>query len=116
MKDWLTEIVDQMALGEVLAESSLSCGQRFGLIAVDNAVEFMLIAYVEVHRQLVGGHKAGGISKRDWDDTKRQFPKLLSFVAAQEPNLQPLEAEISRYHDFRNGLYHTGTPVTTSSG
>jgi hypothetical protein len=114
MRDWLVEIVDQIALGEFLAISSISCGQRFGLIAVDNAVEFMLIAHVEVQRQLVGGHKGGGITKKDWDEIKRQFPKLLSFVVTLEPKLQPLEVKISRYHEFRNSLYHSGTPVTTS--
>lgn len=115
MKDWLVEIVDQIALGEILAHSSISCGQRFGLIAIDNAVEFMLIAYVEIQRQLVGGHKVEGINKKDWDEIKRQFPKLLPFVVGLELNLQALEVEISRYHEFRNGLYHSGTPVTTSA-
>jgi len=114
MKDWLLEGIDQIALGEVLAGSTISCGQRFGLIAVDNAVEFMLISYVEVHRQLVGGHKAGGITKKDWAETKDKFPKLLSLVVNLEPKLAALEAEIGRYHDFRNGLYHTGAPTTTS--
>lgn len=114
MKDWLSEIIDQIALGEILAESNVSCGQRFGLIAVDNAVEFMLIAYVETYKQLIGGHKVGGITKKDWDETKRHFPKLLTFVVTQEANLASLETEISRYHDFRNSLYHSGTPVTTS--
>jgi len=115
MKDWLSEIIDQIALGEILANSKVSCGERFGLIAVDNSVEFMLIAYIETYKQLIGGHKTGGVTKKDWDETKRQFPKLLAFVVTQEPNLNPLEAEIMRYHDFRNGLYHSGTPVTTSA-
>lgn len=115
MKDWLSEIIDQIALGEILANSKVSCGERFGLIAVDNAVEFMLIAYVETYKQLIGGHKAGGVTKKDWDDTKRQFPKLLTFVVTQEAKLASLETEISRYHDFRNGLYHSGTPVTTTA-
>jgi hypothetical protein len=115
VKEWLDEVVDQIALGEFLANSSISCGQRFGLIAVDNAVEFMLIAYVEVHKQLVGGHKVGGIPKKDWDETKRYFEKLLAFVVAQESALQPKEVEISRYHSFRSKLYHSGTPTTTSA-
>ena len=115
MKDWLIEIVDQIALGEFLANSSLSCGQRFGLIAVDNAVEFMLIAYIELYKQLVGGHKTGGITKKDWDETKKHFPRLLSSVAGHETRLQPMEVEINRYHDFRNSLYHSGIPVTTTS-
>jgi hypothetical protein len=113
MKDWLVEIVDQIAVGEFLAQSRVTCGSRFGLIAVDNAVEFMLIAYVETYKQLIGGHKPGGIPKKDWDETKSRFPKLLSFVATCEPNIQPIETEISRYHDFRNNLYHSGLPLTT---
>ena len=115
MKEWLVEIIDQIALGEFLAGSNLSCGQRFGLIAVDNAVEFMMIAYVEIYRQLVGGHKPGGIPKRDWEQTKSSFPLLLQAVVALEPNLKPVEADISRYHDMRNDLYHSGTPLTTSA-
>lgn len=115
MKDWLEETIDQIALGEYLAGTAVSCGQRFGLIAVDNAVEFMLVAYVEIHRQLVGGHKAGGFTKKDWETTKSKFPTLLQAVATLEPKLKSVEKEISQYHEFRNGLYHSGTPVTTSA-
>jgi hypothetical protein len=115
MKDWLIEAIDQIALGEVLADSSVSCGQRFGLIAIDNAIEFMLIAYIELDRQLVGGHKPGGISKKDWDKTKRAFPTLLTFVSNLQPILGAREAEILRYHGFRSDLYHSGMPTTTSS-
>jgi hypothetical protein len=114
MKDWLEEIVDQIAVGELLGKSTVSCGQRFGLIAIDNAVEFMLIAYVEIYKQLVGSHK-GVISNKDWEETKKAFPKILGFVAAQEPKIQPLESEINRFHEFRNKLYHSGSPTTTSS-
>lgn len=115
MKDWLLEAIDQVALGEVLADSSVTCGQRFGLIAIDNAVEFMLIAYVEVDKQMVGGHKAGGIPKKDWDKTKAAFPTLLAFVESLEPKLSALQSEIIRYHDFRSDLYHSGIPTTTSA-
>jgi hypothetical protein len=115
MKDWLVEAIDQVALGEVLADSTVTCGQRFGLIAVDNSIEFMLIAYVQLHRQLVGGHKTGGIPKRDWENKKATFPSLLSFVTSLEPSLSALEPEILRYHNFRSDLYHSGLPTTTSA-
>jgi hypothetical protein len=114
MKDWLEDAIEQIALGERLACSSVGCGPRFGLIAVDNSVEFMLVAYVELFRQLVGGHKPGGVTKKAWEETKRQFPTLLSFVAHLEPRVVPIEGEITRYHDFRNDLYHSGLPVTTN--
>jgi hypothetical protein len=114
MREWLVEIIDQIALGEVLAKSPVSCGQRFGLIAVDNAVEYMLITYVEIYKQLVGGHKLGGIPKPDWDKTKRNFAPLLAYVVTREPGLQTFEVDINRYHEFRNSLYHSGMPLTTS--
>jgi hypothetical protein len=114
MKEWLSETIDQIALGECMASSSVSCGPRFGIIAIDNAVEYSLISYVEQYKQLVGGHKPGGINKRDWDKKRRQFPDLLGYVATIETNLAPLESNILRYHDFRNNLYHSGLPLTTN--
>jgi hypothetical protein len=114
MKDWLEDAIEQIALGEHLASSSLGCGPRFGLIAVDNSVEFMLKAYVELYKQLIGGHKPGGVTKKDWEEIKRQFPTLLSFVAGLEPKIVPLESDVSRFHDLRNDLYHSGLPLTTN--
>jgi hypothetical protein len=114
MREWLSEIIDQIALGEYLSKSKLNCGSRFGLIAVDNAVEFMLISYVEIYKQLIGGHKVGGIKKKEWDDIKRQFPTLLAFVVKHESKLSLKENDTLRYHDFRNNLYHSGIPITTS--
>jgi hypothetical protein len=115
MKDWLEDAIDQIALGDFLADSSLSCGQRFGLIAVDNAIEFMLNAYVEVDRQLVGGRKPGSITRKEWADKSSKFPVLVNFVVGLQPNLADLEDEINRRHKFRNDLYHTGLPKTTSA-
>jgi len=114
VKGWLTDAIDQIALSEYLAKSAISCGQRFGLIAVDNAMEFMLIAYVEVYKRLVGGHRPGGIPKRDWQNKKRNFEDLLSYVCSLEPNLTKHEDDINRYHNLRNGLYHSGNPTTVS--
>jgi len=115
VRNWLQEVIDQIALGEFLASTSLSCGTRFGLIAIDNSIEFMLIAYVELDRQLVGGHKQGGIPKNDWARIKGGFEDLLDTVCGLEPNLRPHEAEINRFHKLRNGLYHSGTPTTVSA-
>jgi hypothetical protein len=114
MRQWLADAIDQIALGEILADSGLSCGQRFALIAIDNSIEFMLVAYVEVFKRLVGGHKTGGIPKQQWEKKKRNFSDLLSFVVSKEPALSQFEQEINRYHDLRNDLYHTGRPRTVS--
>ena len=114
MRQWLTEAIDQIALGEILAESSLGCGRRFGLIAVDNSIEFMLVAYIEVFRRLVGGQKPGGIKTKEWEKKKRYFADLLSIIVSKEPRLSQHEDEINRYHDLRNDLYHTGRPRTVA--
>jgi hypothetical protein len=114
VREWLEDTIDQVVLGEVLAKSSVTCGPRFGLIAVDNAVEFMLVAYVEIQARLVGKPKPLGIPRKEWEETKRQFPSLLSYVVLKEAKLLALQHEISGFHDIRNDLYHTGTPITVS--
>ena len=114
MKSWLLDAIEQVALGEYLASSTLSCGTRFGLIAVDNSIEFMLIAYVEAFRQLVGGHKQGGIPKKRWVKVKRNFEDLLAEVCSLETKLGQHQDEINRFHGLRNDLYHSGTPTTVS--
>lgn len=114
MKAWLTDAIDQVALGEHLAGTSISCGTRFGLIAVDNAVEYMLVAYIKLDRQLVGGHKSGGITKKDWEKAKQNFEDLIDKVCGVEPNLRKYQKEINRYHQLRNDLYHGGIPTTVA--
>jgi len=115
VRAWLRDPIDQIAIGEFLARSKISCGQRFALIAVDNSIEFMLIAYVEAYRQLVGGHKPGGIPKNEWRKIKGGFESLLSKICGLEPDLSQYEDEINRYHNLRNALYHSGSPTTVSS-
>lgn len=112
MKNWLGDAEEQLALAELLAESSLGAGSRLGLIVVDNAIEFMLIAYVEVSRRLNAQNKPGGIPKEQWENTKRVFPKLLRKVCEIVPSLGDHEDEINRNHDLRSDLYHTGLPLT----
>ena len=74
MEDWLFEVIDQIALGQFLATTKLSCGQWFGLIAVDNAIEFMLIYYVEGYKQIVGKPPPLGITQKEWKEKKREVP------------------------------------------
>jgi hypothetical protein len=114
MENWLSEAIDQIALGHFLATTKLSCGQRFGLIAVDNAIEFLLIHYVENHRQLIGKPPPLGISQKEWTQRKHDFPSLLTFVVALEPLLSTIESDINVFHKLRNDLYHTGLPRTVS--
>jgi len=114
VKAWLFDATEQIVLGHYLASSRLSCGTRFGLIAVDNSIEFMLIAYVQVFRRLVGGHRPGGIPQNTWRQIKRNFEDLLAKVCSLEPNLAQHQDDINRFHDLRNGLYHSGIPTTVA--
>lgn len=110
MKAWLRDIPDQLALALVVARSGISCGERIALIVVDNAVEYMLVAFIESHRRLV--RKA--ISKKDWDEKKRHFEPLLDFIVAHCPTLASHRDDILNFHELRNSLYHTGQPVSVN--
>lgn len=67
------------------------------------------------NKQLVGGHKTGGIAKNVWEKKKKYFEDLLDCVISVESNLNQFREEILRYHNFRGSLYHTGLPVTTTT-
>jgi hypothetical protein len=108
MKAWFKDIPDQLGLAMLLSRSGISCGERIALIAVDNAVEYMLIAYVEAHRRLLGKT----ISKKDWTENKKHFEKLLDFVISQCPGMVNCRTDILGFHDLRNSLYHTGQPLS----
>lgn len=114
MKEWLSDAIEQIVLGDILANSNISFGRRFALIAIDNSVEYALICYVEVYKRLVGGHIAGGIPKNDWEKKKNHFDDLLTCVVSIEPKLATHKDDISRFHGIRNDLYHTGTPLTVN--
>lgn len=94
----------------LLAHGEISCGERLGLIIVDNAVEYMLIAYVESHRRLVGSGKGKVIKTEKWNETKRRFEPLLDFVISQDPGIAAYRGDIMYFHDTRNLLYHAGKP------
>jgi hypothetical protein len=110
MKPWLEDVPDQLALALLLAKGKISCGERIGLIVVDNAVEYMLVAYVESHRRVIGPGKS--ISKKDWTEKKRYFEPVLQFVVSQCAALSQYSDDILNFHELRNSLYHTGQPVS----
>lgn len=110
MKPWLQDVPDQLGLALLLARGCISCGERIGLIVADNAVEYMLVAYVESHRRLVGASR--GISRKEWTEKKRYFEPLLDFVASLCPDLSNHRDDILNFHELRNSLYHTGQPVS----
>lgn len=111
MKPWLDDILDQLSTAHLLAHAGISCGERLAMIIVDNAVEYMCKAYVEVHKSLI----PKAIKKQEWEDTKRSFPKTLTFVAGQEPQLKSDLNTIIGFHDMRNKLYHGGQPLSVKA-
>jgi len=108
VKPWLTDIPDQLALAKILAGASFSCGERIGLIVSDNAVEYMLVAYVEAHKRLVGKT----ITKSDWENKKRRFESLLDYVISQCSGILQYHDDLLHFHEIRNSLYHTGKPMS----
>lgn len=110
MKPWLQDVPEQLALALLLAKGSIGCGERIGLIVADNAVEYMMVAYVESHRRLVGPGKA--ITRKEWNEKKRYFESLVDFVSADCAGLTDQKNDILNFHELRNSLYHTGQPVS----
>jgi hypothetical protein len=72
----------------------------------------MMVCYVEVHRALVGKPAPLGVKKLAWREMKGSFHQLFGFVADREPGLRQHETDIKGFHEMRNGLYHSGLPLT----
>jgi len=54
LKPWLEDIIEQLATAKFLMDGETKSGKRLALIIVDNSIEYMLKAYVEAHKRLVG--------------------------------------------------------------
>ncbi|MHB9159863.1 MAG: hypothetical protein ACYC6W_03160 [Nitrosotalea sp.] len=81
------------------------------MIIVDNAVEYVLKAYVEIELNGVGSGTGKVIKRTDWEEKKQSFDKLLEFVLSiKKCNVD--EKKILEYHRVRNSLYHTGLPLS----
>jgi hypothetical protein len=107
MAIWLNDLVEQIATSMILAESGTDTNKRLSLIIVDNAFEFLMVAYVELEAQLVGKT----ITNKDWEQRKRDFEQVLDFVYSQF-NITASKTDILAYHKLRNKLYHDGKPFS----
>jgi len=107
VKPWTEDILDQLSTAHLLAHADISCGERLAMIIVDNAVEYICKAYVEVYKNLI----PSTIKKSKWDEIKKSFPQTLDFVTKQEPQLQSHFGTIIGFHNIRNDLYHGGKPL-----
>jgi hypothetical protein len=108
VKAWTEDAIEQIATAELLNAANTSTGERLAFIICDNAVEYMMIAYTAVEKHLVHSK----IKPKEWADTKKQFHLLLGFTVAQESKLSAHQGDIQSFHNARNDLYHTGTPLT----
>ena len=73
MKPWTEDAIEQIATAQLLNAANISTGERLALIICDNAVEYMMVAYTEMEKQLV--HKV--IKPQQWDQTKLpQFARV----------------------------------------
>jgi len=111
MKPWVEDAIEQIATADVLNCAGTSTGERLAYIVCDNAIEFMMIAYVEKQAQLV--HTK--IKPKDWDLTRSKFHSLLNLVVANASALSCHQSDIQTNHDTRNELYHTGQPLSVKS-
>jgi hypothetical protein len=110
MAIWLDDLLEQIATSMALADSGTETGKRLSFIIVDNAVEFLMKAYVENETQLIGSGKA--IKKQDWKNMKQSFKQVLDFIFKQFPSITASHTDILSYHDVRNDLYHEGKPLS----
>ncbi len=111
MAIWLDDLLEQIAAAIALADSGTETGKRLSFIIVDNAVEFLMKAYVESESQLVGFGKK--ISKPDWENKKKYFEQVLDVVFSNF-TITASKIDILSYHDVRNKLYHEGKPLSVS--
>lgn len=112
MNDWLKDSIEQICLADILGEANDGFGRRFAMIAIDNSLEFALRCYVEVYKNLVGGHRTPFfITTPDWLGKREHFEPMLRFVAGVETGIAADVDEILRFHGIRDALYHTGIPL-----
>jgi hypothetical protein len=112
MSGWKEDIIEQLAISQYILQSKVDTAERLSMIIVDNAVEFLLKAYVEVEINGIGSESGKIIKRKDWETNIRpSFDKLLNFVLKLKTNNAD-ETKILEYHRIRNNLYHTGLPMS----
>jgi len=106
MPIWLEDVIEQVCIADILKDSKTTSGRRLSMILVDNAVEFM----VKVHGERLV-HNKQLLNKKDWEERKRFFGKLVSAVLP-ETKAASYQQEILEYHGIRNDLYHGTNPLS----
>lgn len=102
VQPWVEDVVEQLALADVLHTNSEAFIRRIAFIVIDNGVEVALKTYVDFEK----GISYFGISKKQWEqDYGRDFSKALQLVVSRSgANVNTKLVE--NYHNTRNDLYH----------
>ena len=109
---WISEFVELIELSENLFNGTLESGSRIAIVLLDNCVEFMYKAYLRIVKQVVGTGKSKPIKPNDWEsEISRRFDKLIDAMKTHSILPHDIIDESYHYHQIRNELYHTGTPM-----
>ena len=112
MDPWVEDIIEQLCIVQMLAESKVVSGNRLGMIIVDNAIEYMMKAYGDtrlVGKALTACPESGlvgtKLSMTKWTQVKdqRNFSLFLDWVL---PNITTTvtASNVNPYHNSRNAL------------
>ncbi len=84
--------------------------RRLAMISIDNALELAVKTYISRNLRVLN------IKRKDYNNIKRDFSKLLSFILRVVPN-KVSEQELSSIehnHELRNNLYHEGIGISVN--
>lgn len=120
MEPWLGDVIEQLAVAQILSKARFDAGKRLAFILIDNAIEFMMKAYGDTRLvdqvlanppdTALAGKK---LHKGRWEDVKnkRDFNLIMDWVLPNSPT-SITSNKINPYHDTRNTLYHKALPLT----
>jgi hypothetical protein len=96
--------------GVNLLQKDTGTNRRLAMLSIDNAVELMIKTYLSLPK----GVNELSLSRKEFDDIRESFPKLLEALEKQAgKKLEGIEpALIEWYHRLRNELYHQGNGLT----
>ena len=84
--------------------------RRLAMISIDNALELAVKTYISRNLRVLN------IKRKDYNNIKRNFSKLLSLILKVVPN-KVSEQELSSIehnHELRNNLYHEGIGISVN--
>lgn len=107
---WLSGCYELLEHGIEHFLSDTEFDRRLAMISIDNALELAVKTYLSRNLRVLN------IKRKDYNNIKRDFSKLLSLilkVASNKINEQELSS-IEHNHELRNNLYHEGIGITVN--